>query len=291
MAVRTMRSGGSGNTGGAAMNRRDAWHLLSSDRDDRAGGHRARRRVVGAAYKSYLRDLKTELPHTTTGDRPASSREIARLHRRLIHAQIDTIMTLVAAVEAKDPYTQQHSVHVPRYAECFAQELHLSTREMEVIKTAALLHDIGKIGVPDAILTKPGPLTTEEFAVVKRHPATGAAILRSATSLRRELPLVLHHHEWYDGSGYPNGLKGSGIPFGARILHAADAIDAMLYPRSYKQGYEIAKVVSELEQGREKQFDPVVADVAIQWLASHPEQLTTDTERAGHCHHRPQSLS
>jgi putative nucleotidyltransferase with HDIG domain len=203
-------------------------------------------------------------------------REIARLHRRLLHAQIETITALVAAVETKDPYTKCHSIHVSRYAEHLSRELHLSPGETEVIKTAALLHDVGKIGVPDSVLTKPGALTPEEFELIKGHPGFGASILRSATSLQRELPLVLHHHEWYDGGGYPDGLKGDAIPSGARLLQVADAIDAMLCPRSYKQGYRVDKVISELEKGRGTQFDPMLADIAVRWLQDHPGRLITD---------------
>ena len=202
--------------------------------------------------------------------------EVTFLRRRLIHAQVDTIMTLVAAVEAKDPYTERHSVHVPKYAERFARAMQLTERETEVIKIAALLHDSGKIGVPDTVLTKPGRLTPEEYTVVKQHPVTGASILRSATSLRRELPLVLHHHEWYNGSGYPRGLKGEDIPLGARILSVADAVDAMAYPRSYKRGLNLEEVASELENCSGTQFDPVVARVALRWLRDYPEELVTD---------------
>ncbi len=207
--------------------------------------------------------------NTNTDD----SEKVERLRRQLIHTQVDTILTLVAAVEAKDPNTERHSIQVSRCAECFARELNLSARETEVVRIAGLLHDVGKIAVPDAVLGKPGPLTPEEFALIKEHPANGAAILRSATCLRRELPLVLHHHEWFDGRGYPSGLAGDAIPFGARILHVADAIDAMLYPRSYKKSRSLDWVALEIQRCRGTQFDPVVADVALRWLADHPERM------------------
>ncbi len=210
-------------------------------------------------------------PHPT-----ALPNEIASLHRQLRSAHWETIMALVAAVEAKDPYTERHSVHVAIYSECLAQVLHVPPRETAVIKNAAMMHDIGKIGVPDAILTKPGRLTKREFDIIKKHPATGAAILQSATCLQGELPLVLHHHEWYGGKGYPHGLRGDEIPFGARILHVADSIDAMLLPRSYKQGYAIDKVLSELRRGRGSQFDPDFADAAEHWLHESTEQLITE---------------
>lgn len=225
-----------------------------------------------AVARSGPADLATDLPAWSNAN-PDGSGKYTRLCHQLIRAQVDTVLTLVAAVEAKDHNTEQHSVQVSRCAEHFARELNLSARETEVVRVAGLLHDVGKIAVPDAILRKPGALTTEEFALIKEHPANGAAILRSATCLRRELPLVLHHHEWFNGRGYPSGLKGDDIPFGARILHVADAIDAMLYPRSYKKSCGLDWVTSEIQRCRGTQFDPVVADVALCWLADHPERM------------------
>jgi putative nucleotidyltransferase with HDIG domain len=256
---------------------------LRGDHDTRSSGlpectiHRHRRdRSLRAINRSLLTGRETGPTTATLRSVPDLPQEIARLRQRLREARLDTVMALVAAVEAKDPHTERHSIHVALYAGCLARELHASPRETEVIKVAAVMHDIGKIGVPDALLTKPGPLTIEEFNVIKRHPATGAAILRSATCLRRELPLVLHHHERYDGGGYPAGLKGEEIPFGSRLLHVADSIDAMHLPRSYKRGYRLDEVISELELGRGTQFDPMMTDVAIRWLTSHPDQLITD---------------
>lgn len=205
-----------------------------------------------------------------------ADQQIIRLRRRLISSQVDTIMTLVAAVEARDAYTDRHSWHVPVYAERLAKVMNLPRRETEVIKIAALLHDCGKIGVPDSILTKPGPLTSEEFSLIRQHPVAGAAILRSATCLRRELPLVLHHHERYDGNGYPGSLKGSQIPLGARILNVADALDAMICPRSYKRGLRLDEVAAELRRCRGTQFDPEVADVALRWITDYPDQVVID---------------
>jgi putative nucleotidyltransferase with HDIG domain len=198
--------------------------------------------------------------------------KLSQTHRRLRDLQLDTVTTLVAAVEAKDPPAERHSMHVAFYADRLTRPFRLSMRQNDVIRTAAVLHDIGKIGIPDAILTKPGPLTPDEWRVVKQHPVTGAAILKSAACLQRELPMVLHHHEWYEGGGYPDGLRGEEIPFGARILQVADAIDAMLSPRSYKGSYGVDRVCSELLHGRGVQFDPVVADVAMAWLKHSPDE-------------------
>jgi putative nucleotidyltransferase with HDIG domain len=218
------------------------------------------------------------------GQPEAAGAAVERLQRQLAQAQVDAILTLVAAIEAKDAYTEHHSLHVPQYAECLARRMQIGKRETEIIKKAALLHDCGKIGVPDAILTKPGPLTVEEFEIIKQHPVTGAAILSAAASLQRELPLVLYHHERYDGTGYPEGLRGRQIPLGARILHVADAIDAMICPRSYKRGMNIDEVMSELRLWRGTQFDPVIADVALQWLTERPEDLKVEGPEMRACH-------
>ncbi len=201
--------------------------------------------------------------------------KLVHTHKKLRRTQLDTVTALVAAVEAKDPSTEQHSTHGSHFAEQLARPFQLSQRQLDVIKTAALLHDVGKIGVPDAILTKPGPLTQDEFRVIQQHPVTGAAILRSAACLQREVPLVLHHHERYDGTGYPDGLKGEEIPFGARILHVADSVDAMLSLRSYKKTFPTARVISELRRGRGTQFDPIIAKVAVHWLQTR----TAETDR------------
>ncbi|MFH1418425.1 MAG: HD-GYP domain-containing protein [Planctomycetota bacterium] len=199
--------------------------------------------------------------------------KLAHTHKRLRSTQLDTVTALVAAVEAKDPSTEQHSMRGSRFAKQLARPFQLSPRQLEVIETAALLHDVGKIGVPDAILTKPGPLTPDEYRVIKQHPVTGAAILRSAACLQRELPLVLHHHEWYNGAGYPDGLAGEDIPFGARILHVADSVDAMLSQRSYRTSFPVERVISELRRGRGTQFDPIITHVAVGWLQKRPAEI------------------
>ncbi|RIK64807.1 MAG: hypothetical protein DCC65_13710 [Planctomycetota bacterium] len=193
------------------------------------------------------------LPHST-------------LRRKLRNAHIESVMALVAAVEAKDPHTERHSVGVATYAEELARAAGLSAKDVESIVIAGLLHDVGKIAVPDAILAKPGALTESEFNVIRLHPERGVAILRPIESLGRELPLVLHHHEWFNGRGYPRGLRGREVPFGARILQVADSIDAMLSPRSYKKARSVKETICELHRCRGTQFDPCLADLAIGML-------------------------
>jgi diguanylate cyclase (GGDEF)-like protein len=189
-----------------------------------------------------------------------------RIREQIRQAYLESTQALVAAVEAKDPFCQRHSMTVSEYAEEIAKRLGIRPALRRTICTAALLHDVGKIGVPDAILTKPGPLTSQEYAVVKRHPETALAILGHISSLESELPLILHHHERHDGKGYPKGLEGGQIPIGASIIAVADAIDAMRSSRSYKRPYDRDHVRRELMTCSGTQFNPEVAKAALDWL-------------------------
>ncbi len=198
---------------------------------------------------------------------------VERIRRQLQHAQQESTRALVAAVEAKDPFTTRHSDTVARYAVHIAKRLHLPPRQIKTLRRAAILHDVGKLGVPDAILQKPGPLTDEEFEAVKRHPRIGNEILGHISHLSDELPLILQHHERYDGTGYPKGLKTDDIFFGARILAVADALDAMLSRRSYKEPYTVQRAVDELRAGAGRQFDPLVVSTAVDWLEHTPADV------------------
>lgn len=207
-------------------------------------------------------------------DKPAERRaarqelthRILRLQQRVRRAHADSVMAMVAAVEARDPYTEQHSIHVAAYAEELARRAGFSTSQIEIITLAALLHDVGKIALPDSILKKPGPLTTDEFEHVKLHPQFGVSILKPLEFLDEELTLILCHHEWFNGSGYPHGLAGNAIPIGARVVQVADCIDAMLSPRSYRHARTIPETILELQRCRGTQFDPNLAVLAIEWL-------------------------
>lgn len=203
-------------------------------------------------------DISDAVDHVTTCLRRA---------RRELQDQIEqTTAALIAAVEAKDPFTSRHSHTVARYAAVLGERLGLTPTQLAVLQQAATLHDVGKIGIPDAILCKPGPLTDEEFAVVQRHPEAALEILNPLSSLRTALPVILHHHERFDGRGYPAGLSGDRIPIGARILAVADAVDAMRSRRCYKAPYPVDRVIGELRRGAGSQFDPRVAGAAISWL-------------------------
>ncbi len=194
------------------------------------------------------------------------SRWMERVRQQLRCTCVESTRALVAAVEAKDPCTRAHSLTVATYAETIAKRMKLRPPLLRTIRRAALLHDVGKIGVPDAILTKPARLTPREFDVVKRHPETALDIVGHASFLTEERPLILHHHERYDGQGYPAGLGGDRIPLGARVLAMADALDAMFSPRSYKPAYDLDRVRPELIAGAGRQFDPTITETTLRWL-------------------------
>ncbi len=198
---------------------------------------------------------------------------ISRSRQQLKRGYMESTLALVAAVEAKEPHTREHARVVSRYCEEIGRRMELPAAQIESVKTAALLHDIGKIGVPDAILRKPGPLTPDEYEVVKHHPKTAVEILGHTSFLRSELPCILHHHERYDGGGYPAGLSGTRIPLAARILSVSDSLDAMLSARSYKRGYSIQRVKSELQRCAGTQFDEEVARVALEWIDVEPDAI------------------
>jgi HD-GYP domain-containing protein (c-di-GMP phosphodiesterase class II) len=173
---------------------------------------------------------------------------------------VDIIHTLVGAIEARDAYTSGHSDRVALMGRRLALQLGLGEEQCQDIFLAGLLHDIGKIGISDHILQKPGRLTEEEFAAIKTHPEIGARLLRGLRPLEKLLPGVLHHHESVDGTGYPHGLKGDEIPLMARILAVADAFDAMTSDRPYREGMPMGKAQAILRSGRGTQWDATVVD-------------------------------
>jgi putative nucleotidyltransferase with HDIG domain len=186
-----------------------------------------------------------------------STRNLARLYEDLRSTYMRTIRALAQAIDARDHYTHSHSENVSKYAVMIAQEMRLTVKEIEIIREAAELHDLGKIGISDSILTKPGSLTPEEWEHIKRHPQTGAQILEPLTFLSDVIELVRQHHEHFDGRGYPAGKSGESILLGARILHLADAYDSMVTARSYRM-IPLTKdeAISEIEKNSGTQFDP-----------------------------------
>ena len=185
------------------------------------------------------------------------------------------IKTLVESATRQEPDARRHARTVRRYSACIARQLGLDGESIGVIKNAAMVHDVGKIGIDGRILNKPGRLTADEVTVVRRHPRIGADMLACCGLFEGEAPLVLHHHERFDGQGYPDRLCGEHVPLGARVLGVADALDAMLTPRSYKPAFTIARARHELMVESHRQFDPAVVDAALLWLADTPLDATT----------------
>ena len=195
------------------------------------------------------------------------------LHPQRKEASLEGIQALVAAVEAKDPYTKQHSRQVTHYATQLAGRLGLQVDVVESISIASLMHDVGKIGVPDHILVKPCNLSEQEFESIRRHPALGEQIVRNLSAFNVEAKIIRHHHENWDGSGYPDGLAGQKIPLASRLIRIADAMDAMLMARSYKEAFPVDVMLRELTQGTGRDFDPELATIAAEWCRMHPREL------------------
>jgi HD-GYP domain-containing protein (c-di-GMP phosphodiesterase class II) len=184
--------------------------------------------------------------------------ELERSNRELKMAYRETVTALVATLEARDPYTRGHTGRVTTIAKAIAAQMRLSKEEQDNIEMGALLHDVGKIGVTDKILGKPGTLDDEEYEEIREHPIKGRHILGNITFLEGAIPCVLHHHERFDGSGYPGHLAGADIPLPGRIISVADAFDAMTRDRPYRKAMPTWRALSELQRGAGKQFDPKV---------------------------------
>lgn len=179
----------------------------------------------------------------------------------------ETVLTIARTVDAKDVNTSQHSARVAEYSVLIAEELGYDEKSKEQLRKAALLHDIGKIGIPDRILNKPERLTDEEYAIMKSHVVKGAEILKSFTLIEHVEEGALYHHERYDGKGYVHGLNGEEIPLNARIIGIADTFDAMTANRIYRKQLDMDYVLNELEKGRGTQFDPELVDIMLRLIA------------------------
>lgn len=187
------------------------------------------------------------------------SRQVYTHYIGLERGYLDTVRSLVGALEAKDPYTRGHSERVAQYAAAMAVSIGMSERQVERIHLAAQLHDLGKVGLSDTVLSKPGKLTGEEYYEVKNHPEIGAAIVERVPTLAGLAPIVRHHHEKYDGTGYVEGLAGDSIPLEARVLAVADSFDAMTSSRAYRAAMSIEEATQEILDCRGTQFDPDIA--------------------------------
>lgn len=225
--------------------------------------------VLAIAYLTWLIG-RTQIQKTL---------DLQKKELELVQAQLkmgnETIITIARTVDAKDENTSQHSTRVSEYSVMIADRLGFSAEEKEKLRKTALLHDIGKIAVPDSVLNKPGRLTDEEYDIMKSHVTRGAEILKHFSLIENVVDGALYHHERYDGSGYAHGLKGEEIPLNARIIGIADAFDAMTANRVYRKKLELDFVIEELKQGRGTQFDPKMVDIMLELI----EDGTIDVNR------------
>ena len=175
----------------------------------------------------------------------------------------DTIKTLVVMSDTKDLYTRAHSERIGANSLLIADELNINKIEKETLRLAAILHDIGKIWIPEEILNKASTLTAEELENIRKHPETGAKIIGNIKNLEEVVYGVRHHHERFDGKGYPDGLSGKQIPLMARILCVADSFDAMISPRPYRDSHGREKAINELKNGSGTQFDPEIVEAFL----------------------------
>jgi len=200
------------------------------------------------------------------------ARRSFELYTKMRKVYLDTIRALAAAIDAKDPYTKGHSERVAETAVALAQELNLSDKDIENIEYTALLHDIGKIGIKDKILSKKSSLTDQEFDKIKEHTVMGAKIIEPVDFLKDSYKAIYHHHERYNGKGYPDGIKSEDIPILARIIAVADAYDAMGSDRPYRKKLNKDKILKELNDQSGKQFDPEVVKALISVLDKEREK-------------------
>ncbi len=206
-------------------------------------------------------------PETPAFGIPPLALRAKDLEEQLKQCQTGVMLALSMVLDLKDLKTGMHATRLAEWAVRVAEQLGVGHEELRDIEFASLLHDVGKIGVADALLLKPGPLTDDELALVQKHPEYGWAILRNVPGFERASLLVLHHHEHFDGNGYPAGLNGEEIPLGSRIVAIVDAFDAMLSNRSYRPGLPLEEALRRLESGAGSQFDPRIVQHFIELVS------------------------
>ena len=205
--------------------------------------------------------------------------ELKNTNDMLEKAYLESIQTLRYTVEAKDTYTRGHSDRVSQFSVLIGKKLGLSDNDLKTLQIGGLFHDVGKIGVPDAILQKQSKLTDDEYSEIKNHPSIGAHILSSATIFKDMIPIVKHHHEKYDGTGYPGKLAGENIPYLARIAAIADSFDAMTSRRTYRDSLPIDTVIAEFRRCKGTQFDPEITDVFLDVLENNFDEIKEIQEK------------
>ena len=230
-------------------------------------------KTIGVIYADNVAQSETFARHdlellSAVGKQAGVAIQRARLAERLLRLLHGSVGALVATIEAKDEYTCGHSERVTAFALHISRVLGLDSAQLTTLELAGHLHDVGKIGVPEHVLGKPGPLTPEEYEIVKQHPRLGCNIIRNIEGAEEIADIVLHHHERWDGKGYPDGLKADNIPLLARILSVADTFDAVSSKRPYRDALEPEQIKSEMRHGAGTQFDESVVRVFLQELES-----------------------
>ena len=225
-------------------------------------------KIIGVAEVINCRDKKSFTGEglslfKSLATQSAIAIERARLYQDLNDLFFSTIETLASAIDAKDHYTQGHSERVSKYSVIIAREMDMTEKELSDVKLSAMLHDIGKIGIPESILQKHSSLTDMEREFIYRHPVLGANILKPIKKLKDIIPGILHHHEKYNGSGYPDRLSADNIPLYAKVICVADSFDAMTSNRPYRKAFSHEESVQEIEKCIGSQFDPVCGDAFL----------------------------
>ncbi len=220
--------------------------------------------ATGYAFRLYADNIRQYVTELET-----ANQDLDKVNR-------DLLKTLGSIIDADDKYTYGHSNQVTAYAQAIGQRMGLPQDQLEILTRGGLVHDLGKVGVPDTIVSKPDRLTDEEFALMKRHTVIGAEIVSQMQGLQELTPLVRHHHERWDGRGYPDGLKGEEIPLLARVLCVADSVEAMLSDRPYRAALSLEEVVAEVNRCAGVQFDPEIAAYFVALAKEEGEQIFTN---------------
>ena len=233
---------------------------------------------LGYFYLGFEKDISSEFEnalkvYTTSLETMLYSNYLVTFHQREMETMfLSGIKTISDTVEANSPFTRKHSDRVVKVAEMLANKLGFSYERKYILKIACILHDIGKVGIENTILNKPGELTEEEMEILQQHPVVGANIVQGLYGFKIDY-IIRSHHERWDGAGYPDGFKGEEIPLESRIIAIADAFDAMGFTRPYREGGPLSRVISELKENAGTQFDPELVDMFVEFLGEHSSIL------------------